>query len=58
MPALHDLGVGEAAKAIRTGEITAERLAEALLARASANAYLGAFITLDPDQRARCCAEG
>jgi len=50
MPALHDLGVGEAAKAIRSGEITAERLAEALLARASANANLGAFITLDPDQ--------
>ena len=49
MPALHDLGVGEAAKAIRAGEITAERLAEALLARASANANLGAFITLDPD---------
>ena len=49
MPALHDLGVGEAAKAIRSGEITAERLAEALLARAAANASLGAFITLDPD---------
>jgi indoleacetamide hydrolase len=49
MPALHDLGVGEAAKAIRSGEITAERLAEALLARASANTNLGAFITLDPD---------
>ncbi|MGO9703170.1 MAG: indoleacetamide hydrolase [Xanthobacteraceae bacterium] len=49
MPALHDLGVGEAAKAIRAGEITSERLAEALLARASANANLGAFITLDPD---------
>ena len=58
MPALHDLGVGEAAKAIRTGEITAERLAEALLARASANANLGAFITLDPDQCARGCAKG
>ena len=50
MPALHDLGVGEAAKAISAGEITAERLAEALLARASANANLGAFITLDPDR--------
>ena len=49
MPALHDLGVGEAAKAIRSGEITAEQLAEALLARASANANLGAFITVDPD---------
>lgn len=49
MPALHDLGVGEAAKAIRAGEITAERLAEALLARAFANDNLGAFITLDVD---------
>ena len=50
MPALHDLGVGGAAKAISAGEITAEQLAEALLARASANANLGAFITLDPDR--------
>ncbi len=49
MPALHDLGVGEAAKAIRTGEITAETLAEALLAQAAANKHLGAFITLNPD---------
>ncbi len=49
MPALHDIGVGEAAKAIRSAEITAERLADALLARASANANLGAFITIDPD---------
>jgi indoleacetamide hydrolase len=48
MPALHDLGVGEAAKAIRAGEITAEKLADALLARAAANKDLGAFITLDP----------
>ena len=43
MPALHDLGVAEAAKAIRNGEITAERLADALLARA-------AFIALEPDR--------
>ena len=48
MAALHDLGVGEAAKAIRAGEITAEKLADALLARAAANKDLGAFITLDP----------
>jgi indoleacetamide hydrolase len=48
MPALHDLGVGEAAKAIRAGEITAEKLADALLARAAATKDLGAFITLDP----------
>ena len=50
MPVLHDLEVGEAAKAIRTGEITAEKLADALLARAAANKDLGAFITLEPDR--------
>lgn len=50
MPALHELGVAEAANAIRSGDITAERLAEALLARAAANAKLTAFITLDPDR--------
>jgi Asp-tRNA(Asn)/Glu-tRNA(Gln) amidotransferase A subunit family amidase len=50
MPALHDLGVAEAAAAIRTGEVTAERLADVLLARAGANADLGAFITLDADR--------
>ena len=36
--------------AIRAGEITAEKLADALLARAAANADLDAFITLEPDQ--------
>jgi len=50
VPALHELGVAEAANAIRSGDITAERLAEALLARAAANAKLTAFITLDPDR--------
>jgi mandelamide amidase len=50
LPALHDFGIAEAAKAIRTGEITAERLADALLARAAAYANLTAFITLDPDR--------
>jgi mandelamide amidase len=50
MPALHDLGVAEAAKAIRNGEITAERLADALLARAALRADLGAFIALEPDR--------
>ena len=50
MPTLHDLGVAEAAKAIRTGEITAAALADALLARAAANTNLNAFITLDADQ--------
>ena len=50
MPKLHDLGVGEAANAIRTGEIKAEELADALLARVAAHANLNAFITLDPDR--------
>jgi indoleacetamide hydrolase len=50
MPALHDLGVAAAAKAIRTGEITSERLASELLARAAARADLNAFIALDADR--------
>jgi len=50
MPKLHDLGVAEAAKAIRAGEITAEALADALLARAAAQASLNAFITIEPDK--------
>jgi mandelamide amidase len=50
VPKLHDLGVAEAAKAIRAGEITAEALADALLARAAAYASLNAFITLEPDK--------
>jgi indoleacetamide hydrolase len=50
LPALHELGVTDAAKAIRTGEITAERLVDALLARAAAHANLMAFITLDAGQ--------
>jgi mandelamide amidase len=50
MATLHDLGVGAAAKAIRAGEISAEQLADALLARAAAFANLNAFITLDPDR--------
>jgi indoleacetamide hydrolase len=50
LPALHDLGVAEAAAAIRAGEITAEALADALLARAAARTHLNAFITLDADR--------
>jgi indoleacetamide hydrolase len=50
LAALHELGVAEAAAAIRSGDITAEALADALLARAGANANLTAFITLEPDQ--------
>ena len=50
MAKLHDLGVAEAAKAIRTGEIKAEALADALLARAAAHKSLNAFIALEPDK--------
>jgi indoleacetamide hydrolase len=50
MPKLHDLGVAEAASAIRTGAIKAEALADALLARTAAHANLNAFITLDADR--------
>ena len=50
MPALHDLGVAEAAAAIRGGGTTAEKLADALLARAAANQHLNAFISLDADR--------
>src|SRR3984957_4861369 len=50
MPKLHDLGVAEAANAIRTGAIKAEALADALLARTAAHANLNAFITLDADR--------
>jgi len=44
---LHELGVVEAAAAIRAGEITAEALAGALLQRAQALSSLNAFVTLD-----------
>src|SRR6204780_5823303 len=50
MATLHEFGVGAAAKAIRAGEISAEQLADALLARAAAFASLNAFIALDPDR--------
>ncbi len=50
MAKLHDLGVAEAANAIRTGEIKAEALADALLARAAGHASLNPFIVLDADR--------
>ncbi len=50
MAALAELGVGEAAAAIRSGDATAEALAEALLARCKTAASLNAFISLDPDR--------
>lgn len=43
----HELGVVEAAAAIRSGEMTAEVLASALLQRAKALNSLNAFVTLD-----------
>jgi mandelamide amidase len=49
LAALHDLGVSEAAAAIRTGRTSAEQLAEALLTRAAAHAHLNAFITIEPE---------
>lgn len=50
MPALHELGIAEAANAIRAGDITAEALAEALLKRAATCASLTAFIALEPEK--------
>ena len=49
MTKLHELGAVEAAAAIRKGEVTAEQLASALLARADAQKQLNAFVTLDAD---------
>ncbi|AND91483.1 indoleacetamide hydrolase [Bradyrhizobium diazoefficiens] len=50
MKNLHELGVVEAAAAIRSGEVTAEALASALLERARTFSRLNAFVTLDADQ--------
>jgi Asp-tRNA(Asn)/Glu-tRNA(Gln) amidotransferase A subunit family amidase len=47
MKDLHELGVVESAAAIRTGDITAEVLAAALLQRAKALNALNAFVNLD-----------
>ena len=44
---LHELGVVEAATAVRSGEVTAEALAAALLQRAKAMNALNAFVNLD-----------
>ena len=46
---LHELGVVEAAAAIRRGDVTAEALAGALLRRAEALKGLNAFITLEAE---------
>ncbi len=53
MAALHDLDIGQAAAAIRTGAVTAEALAEALIARAEGARHLNAFVTLDADRLRR-----
>jgi indoleacetamide hydrolase len=45
-----ELGVAQAAAAIRAGDLTAQALAEALLARCAAAASLNAFISLEPDR--------
>jgi indoleacetamide hydrolase len=50
MVAVFELGVGEAAAALRAGDLTAEALAEALLARCAATSALNAFISLEPDK--------
>jgi mandelamide amidase len=50
MAELWELGVGEAAAAMRSGAVTAQRLAETLLARIAANAVLNAFIRVEDDQ--------
>ncbi|HEY5211231.1 MAG TPA: indoleacetamide hydrolase [Stellaceae bacterium] len=50
MTDLSNLGIVDAAAAIRAGEITAENLADSLLARAAAHADLNAFIALDPER--------
>lgn len=49
MKHLHELGVVEAASAIRAGDIKAEALAAALLQRAQVLGSLNAFVTLDAD---------
>ena len=49
MVALHELGLSEAAAALRAGEIGAESLAEALLARAQDHAPLNVFVTLNAE---------
>jgi len=50
MAALHELGVADAANAVRAGDVSAEALADALLKRAGVHARLNAFISLEPDK--------
>jgi Asp-tRNA(Asn)/Glu-tRNA(Gln) amidotransferase A subunit family amidase len=50
MVAIAELGVRDAAEMLRAGDLTAEALAEALLARCAAASPLNAFISLVPDR--------
>jgi indoleacetamide hydrolase len=57
MAVFSELGVRQAVEMMRTGELMAEALAEALLARCAAASSLNAFISLEPDRvraAARC----
>jgi Asp-tRNA(Asn)/Glu-tRNA(Gln) amidotransferase A subunit family amidase len=49
MAVIFELGVSAAAQAMRAGEITAEALADALLARCAAS-QINAFISLEPER--------
>jgi Asp-tRNA(Asn)/Glu-tRNA(Gln) amidotransferase A subunit family amidase len=49
MPNAWEFSVAEVAQAIRAGDLTAESLAEALIARTKANAELNAFVNFGPD---------
>jgi len=48
--ALHELSAAEAIDRMRRGELSAERFAQALLARCASGQALNAFITLEPDR--------
>jgi Asp-tRNA(Asn)/Glu-tRNA(Gln) amidotransferase A subunit family amidase len=50
MKELHELGVVEAAAAIRKGDVTAEQLAGALVKRAETFSSLNAFVTFQADK--------
>jgi len=50
MVAVSELGVREAAKTLRAGDLTAEALADALLAGCAAASTLNAFISLESDR--------
>ena len=48
--AIHELGVAELSRALQAREVSSREATEALLARAEANAALGAFLHLDREQ--------